>query len=267
MPRKKFAICGCSFSSKAYKLGYEGTHFSEILTNRIGWDLLNFAYHGCSNGGIRMQIQGAIKAEADFVLVIPTFFDRIEIPITGLKPDLNLHWLAFDHKLKQPSGFDPLRGMENINYISNPNPSLICENFVSLINNWPHQNRHKKPLNSETISALKSYVSYIYDPLWKKQQDQWIIEQGMLSLIKKQIDCFLVPTISLWNQLTNGPEILDKNYYTLDTDLCPFFLSNQEQYSVAKDEWKNDPGFHTTIEGQQILADRYVKLLEQKGII
>jgi hypothetical protein len=267
MSRKKFAVCGCSFSSKSPKKQYYGKHFSEILTNRIGWDLLSFAYHGCSNGGIRMQIQGAIEAKADFVLVIPTFFDRIEIPISGLKPDLNLHWLAFDHKMKEPLGYDPRKGMKNINYLENSNPSLICENLVSLINNWNHTHRHGRPLSSEIITALKNYVTYLYDPMWKKQQDQWIIEQGMLSLVNKNISCFLIPTISLWHRMPTGPEILSPYYYSLDTDLCPFEISLKEEYSVAKDEWKYDPGFHTTVEAQEVLAERYIKILVDKGII
>ena len=56
---KKLVGCGDRFSAVSKTL--PGTHYSEGLAKEIGWELLNYARRGCSNGGIRLQIQEAIK--------------------------------------------------------------------------------------------------------------------------------------------------------------------------------------------------------------
>ena len=268
MSRKKLAVCGCSFSSVATPEQHRGTHFSEIMARTLDWDLLALAYQGCSNGGIRLQMQGAIDAGADFVMVIPTFFDRIEIPTTGMKPVFNpTLWLSFDQKMKKNLGYDPEKGMDNINHTHSKQPSLICENLVSLVYNWKHAYRNRKQLDEQVVEAVKQYVSHLYDPMWKLQQDRWIIEQGMLTLVRRQRPCFMIPTLSLWPAGGQGPELLDQQYWTQDLDLCPFDYSLRPEYSVAADNWSKDPGYHTTYEAQEIMAEKYLELMQTKGII
>jgi len=58
---KKLIVCGCSFSAPSNKPQYAGTSWSEVLANKLGWNLENYARQGCSNGGIRIQIDEAIK--------------------------------------------------------------------------------------------------------------------------------------------------------------------------------------------------------------
>jgi hypothetical protein len=50
----KLMVAGCSYS--ALSKTHPGTAWSELLAGRLGWDLENLARQGCSNGGIRVQI-------------------------------------------------------------------------------------------------------------------------------------------------------------------------------------------------------------------
>jgi hypothetical protein len=34
-----------------------GTSWSEVLAKRLDWDLVNLARQGCSNGGVRIQME------------------------------------------------------------------------------------------------------------------------------------------------------------------------------------------------------------------
>ena len=42
---KKLVVCGDSFSAVSKTL--PGTHYSEVLANELGWELLNYARRGC----------------------------------------------------------------------------------------------------------------------------------------------------------------------------------------------------------------------------
>jgi hypothetical protein len=243
-----------------------GTHFSEILTKRLDWDLVNNAYRGCSNGGVRLQIAEVIKQKPDFAIIIPTFFDRTEIPVTALKPDYdNIGWADFDRIMQKYSGYDPSQGIENINYGNSTAPTLICENYNSLVHEWVHPYRKKHPISKEATQAIKDFVSYLYDANWKKQQDQWIIEHGCLELVQHNIPFVMIPTLSLWQN--EGPKLLDTKYYTLDANLyCPCFNGGKPEFSFGdyRTEHNKDPGYHTNYAGQIYLADQYQNLMKER---
>jgi hypothetical protein len=78
---KKLMVAGCSFSAMSKTL--PGTSWSEILAEKLGWDLVNLARAGCSNGGIRIQIEEIRRQQPEFAIITPTFWDRMEIPVRG----------------------------------------------------------------------------------------------------------------------------------------------------------------------------------------
>jgi len=69
--KKKLMVAGCSFS--AVSQSQPGTSWSEVLANRLDWGLVNLARQGCSNGGIRIQINEILRQKPDFAIVTPTF--------------------------------------------------------------------------------------------------------------------------------------------------------------------------------------------------
>ena len=80
-------VAGCSYSAPSQKL--PGTSWSERLADRLGWRLTNLARQGCSNGGIRIQMEEIRRQRPDFAIVTPTFWDRMEIPARGAIYDWN----------------------------------------------------------------------------------------------------------------------------------------------------------------------------------
>ncbi len=266
MTRKKLMVCGCSFSATTLKEEYFGTHFSEVLANNLDWDLVNLAYAGCSNGGIRLQIEEVIKQKPDFAIIIPSFHDRTEIPTSNLKLDWSkVFWHTLDFITRKPSAYDPMRGYDNINHRHSKNPTLICENYNSLAHNWQHPYRKTMQITDEAYQAVRDYVSYLYDSGWKKQQDRWIIEHGCLELVKNDIPFIMIPTLSLWN----GGErcsLLDEKYYTTDLAYCPCHTHSKPEYSFGDyaTEPDIDPGYHTNLEGQIYLADMYRNIMRER---
>ena len=80
-------VAGCSFS--ATTKNRDGTSWSEVLAGRLGWELVNLARQGCSNGGIRVQMDEIRRQRPDFAVIGPTFWDRMEIPAVSAPYDWN----------------------------------------------------------------------------------------------------------------------------------------------------------------------------------
>ena len=178
----KLYICGDSFSAVSKIL--PGTHWSELLAEKLGWQLVNYARRGCSNGGIRLQIEQAIQDKADFIFIVPTGWDRTEIPVSDnfyqgptnvIKSFGNFlqDWLLDQSK----SCYDPGIGVKNINYSHSEHNKMIFETIFSLAENYDHEYR-KDRLSDEKHQAIKSFVNHIYDSGWKNQLDRWIISSG-----------------------------------------------------------------------------------------
>jgi hypothetical protein len=136
---------------------------------------------------------------------------------------------------------------------------LICENYNSIVHNWEHPYRKEKAISDEAVNAVKDYVSYLYDPGWKKQQDQWIIEHGCLELVKNNIPFILIPTLALW-QGESKMKLLESKYYTTESDDCPCATHVKPEFAL-KDI---DPGYHSNYAGQEYLADRYQEIMKDR---
>jgi hypothetical protein len=259
----KLMVAGCSYSAPSKTL--PGTAWSEVMAQRLGWDLVNLARQGCSNGGVRVQIEEIRRQRPDFAVITPTFWDRMEIPASaapyipgdneqrGSAPDLQRH--LQNTKLK--NGYDRTAGIDNVNYGNNPY-RMICETIFSLAENYPHQYR-SQTISREAQTAVKHYINNLYDSEWKKQQDEWIIREGIMQLYLDGINFVVVP-ILLWpfdpNHLTQWrdafpPMIPDRN----------IMLAEMESYLPisSRHEAKEDPGYHMAPSGQVEIAENMLR--------
>lgn len=263
---KKLAVCGDSFSAVSTIL--PGTHYSELLADRLGWQLLNYARRGCSNGGIRLQIQEAIKQTADFVIIVPTGWDRMEIPVRdnfySAAENVGRSWgnLLQDFLLdNSKSGYDPAAGIGNINYDPKKTQHMIFETIFSLAENYPHEYRTDQ-LTNEKAEAIKQYINHIYDSGWKQQIDKWTLSDGVCQLHDKRIP-FSIERGMLWTNrndiLSCLPTFISPNYIRQDNEL----LGTGTYLFPLKDRNK-DPGYHSEPAGQIWIADLYEKLIREK---
>jgi len=260
----KLIVCGCSFSAPAKSL--PGTAYGEVLAKKLGWDVEILARQGCSNGGIRVQIDEVLRQKPDFAIIAPTFHDRMEIP-AGAAPyippkDENKGWNSDLQKHLQHShlnGYSKDAGINNVNYGTNPY-RMICETIFSLVENYDHPYRGAK-IDKNTQQAMKQYVNFLYDSNWKRQQDEWIIRDGIMQLFYAGIP-FLLVANNLWISDTVRaaiPNIVDDKYMTLEYEETPAYATNTWPFTT-----KEDPGYHGDPESQEYLATVYYKIITER---
>ena len=63
----KLVVCGCSWSSR--DPNYPDTEFGYFVSKELGWEYQNYGRVGCDNFSIRLQVDQAIKDQADFVII------------------------------------------------------------------------------------------------------------------------------------------------------------------------------------------------------
>ena len=181
----KLMVAGCSFSAPSQAL--PGTSWGERLAVKLGnWELANLARQGCSNGGIRIQMDEIRRQRPDFAVIGPTFWDRMEIPANSAPYDWNQ---PPSHGENPPlerhlqnrtlgNGYRREDGIRNVNYGREPS-NMICETIFTLAENFDHPYRSGK-INKTAQTAVRHYIDGIYDSEWKKQQDEWIIKHRYL---------------------------------------------------------------------------------------
>jgi len=253
-------VAGCSFSAVSQSL--PGTSWSEVLARRLDWDLVNLARQGCSNGGIRVQIDEIRRQRPDFAIVSPTFWDRMEIPARAAPYDWSQESGGWDPKLQQhlqdrtvKNGYDREDGINNVNY-GNNNYNMICETIFSLAENYPHPYRSGK-IDKNTQKGIRAYIDTIYDSNWKKQQDEWIIVEGVLQMYLDGLNFLVLPNL-LWpfdshnfNQWRDAfPKIIPDHYLALDPG-----RTTQSACGNNPCDPKNDPGYHGNEQSQIQIAD------------
>jgi len=256
-------VCGCSFSAPSKTL--PGTSYSEVLAEKLDWQLVNLARQGCSNGGIRVQIDEVIRQRPTFAIIAPTFHDRMEIPASAAPYDWAIKPTNWNTSLQQHlqntdilNGYDPSAGIDNINYGNNPY-RMICETIFSLCENYEHPYRSGK-LDKHTQEAMRAYVNYLYDSNWKLQQDQWIIRDGIVQLYQSGIP-FLLVANNLWTAETvrsEIPNMIADKYLTLDYTQTPAYATNEYPFEGE------DPGYHGNEQSQQYLAEQYYQIIQKE---
>jgi len=266
---KKLIVCGDSFSAPSKPL--PGTAYGEVLAKKLGWDVEILARQGCSNGGIRIQIDEVLRQRPDFAIIGPSPFDRIEIPASaapyvppsnenkGWGNDLQKHLTTPEVQ----NGYDPAAGIDNVNYGDN-SYRMICETIFSLVENYDHPYRAAK-IDKHTQAAVKQYVNCMYDANWKRQVDQWIIRDGIMQLHYAEIP-FLLIACNLWTSDSvreHFPDVIPDRCLTMDFEKTTAYASNKWELPIKE----KDPGYHTLPEGQEYLADTYYKIItEEFGI-
>lgn len=225
----KLVVCGCSWSAVSVLKDYKGSHFSELLANDLGAELFNFALGGASNFGIRLQLDEAIKIKPDLVIITPTYPDRIELPTDNksISNDISL---------------------------------------ADIYNPWIHKNLNKALIRTRTINDLieknyqyiKEYVAYYYQPAAKTVTDRWIIRDGITQLKQAEIKFLIQPQL-LWTDHFSAHSFLgaivpQKNI--IGNDICIFD-------NLVDSDSNFDPGFHTSLETQQLFSNRLQILIKE----
>ena len=263
-------VAGCSFNAVSRQL--PETSWSELLAKKLGWELVNIARQGCSNGGIRIQIEEIRRQRPDFAIVGATMWDRMEIPVsaapytwdqhdTGWNPPLQQHLQANNIK----NGYDRADGIDNVNY-GNNNYNMICETIFSLAERYPHPYRIGS-ISKDTQRGIRAFIDTIYDSEWKRQQDEWIIVEGIVQLYCDGIKFLFLPGL-LWNYGSPStcresvPNIIPDSCLQLDPADSPSSICNLNPCDP-----NDDPGYHGNAQSQEIIASLYYNHIESVGAL
>jgi hypothetical protein len=264
---KKLMVAGCSFSAPSRTR--PGTSWSEVMARRLGWDLVNLARQGCSNGGIRIQIEEIRRQRPDFAVVSATFWDRMEIPARSAPYDWSQQPGGWDPKLQQhlqdrtlKNGYNREDGIDNVNY-GNNNYNMICETIFSLAENYDHPYRSGR-IGKTSQQGVRAYVDTIYDNEWKKQQDEWIIREGVIQMYLDGINFLFLPNL-LWpfdpknpNQWRDAfPSIIPDRYLQLSPKRTPQVACGRHPCDP-----NNDPGYHGDDASQELIADWHLEYMK-----
>lgn len=267
----KLMVAGCSFS--AVSKTHPGTSWSEVLAKTLGWQLVNLARQGCSNGGIRVQIDEILRQRPDFAVITPTFWDRMEIPASAAPYDWTQKNQGWDPPLQRhlqnrerKNGYCRQDGINNVNY-GNNNYNMICETIFTLAENFDHPYRSGR-ITREAQTAVRHYIDAIYDSEWKKQQDEWIITQGILQMYLEGLKFLVVPALlwpfdpgnqQQWRQAF--PAIIPNHYVMTNCDQSPLSVTGNHQFDG------DDPGYHSSAQGQEIIAKNwYLRMQSDFGL-
>ena len=265
---KKLMVAGCSFMAPSNT--HPGTSFAEVMACELNWELQNLARQGCSNGGVRIQIDEIIRQRPEFAIIGPTFPNRMELPATAAPFDFSTPHLGRGAEIEQhllnpeiQYGYDAAAGIDNINY-GNNNYRMICETIFSLAENYSHDYRSSK-LDKSTNLAIKYYINHIYDANWKCQMDRWIISDGIVKMYEAGLN-FIVVTNNLWLDPVQAdadiPQLVLRKHLMLDTALCPVMVTSAYPYTGT------DPGYHGSPTSQIQLAQLYLGMMRDRfGII
>jgi len=268
---KTLMVAGCSFS--AVSRSAPGTSWSELLAQRLGWRLINLAREGCSNGGVRIQIEEIRCQHPDFAVITPTFWDRMEIPSRAAPYDWNTPRTSWDPPLQRhlqdrtlKNGYRREDGIDNVNYGHN-NYNMICETIFSLAENFPNQYR-SGDIAKDTQTAIKHYIDQIYDSNWKKQQDEWIIVGGLLEMYLDGIE-FLINPVLLWPWDPSNINLWRESIPKLIPDHCVMLDGKQSVLSIAGSYpfQGPDPGYHTSAAGQEVIANNWYDRMQARGLV
>ena len=123
--------------------------------------------------------------------------------------------------------------------------------------NYDHPYRQGR-ITKQAQTGVRYWIDSIYENAWKKQQDEWIIREGMLMMLLDGIKFIVLPSL-LWPFDANNrtqwrdafPAIIPDHYIMLDPQQSPQAVCGNNRFSGE------DPGYHSSPAGQQIIADNF----------
>ena len=259
----KLMVAGCSFSAVSQTL--PGTAWSERLAEKLGgWELVNLARQGCSNGGIRIQMDEIRRQRPDFAVIGPTFWDRMEIPANSVPYD----WTQAPSAGENPplerhlqnrtlgNGYRREDGIHNVNY-GKKQSNMICETIFTLAENFEHPYRMGR-ITKQAQNGIRHWIDSIYDNAWKKQMDEWMIREGVITMYLDDIKFLILPNL-LWPFDPNNqalwrdafPKLVPDHYINLDSAHSPQSICGNNPFNGE------DPGYHSSPAGQEIIAENF----------
>lgn len=231
MPR--LIVCGDSYMSPTSS--HPNTHFSEIVAERLGYELIAYSRGGMSNGGIAIQLDTAIRERPDLILLGTTNSDRIEFPINEPKKTeiFSVSDIYYDHANESLSN--------NVDFFVK-NPQLISTNLIEILTDHYGNTFNKCDDPDIKKDTIKQWFKHLYHPDWKWQTDRWMMYALLHQLHESKIpyiichDTLGVVHLCPWlkdNTLTNNINIIIEMQNEKYGHATPYHTSTDAQIIIA----------------------------------
>lgn len=249
--------CGDSYMAPIYGDDdeYSDTHFTQIVANALGRELVVFARSGMSNGGICLQIEAAIKAKPDLIIIGTTFSDRTEIAVnspTNSNRHLPLHSI-FYYAYDKDSNFKlPQDGVPWYQWHKNSKPTLVSESIVNLLNFQDYKvnpTYMSLPDIDIKVNSVKQWFDHLYHPVWKHKIDSWCLAAVVAKL-----------------QASGIPYIVAHEVVKIDLPI-PDEHTTSKHFETYKKIPDRDPGYHTTVGAQQKIAKLVLDHIKKHNLL
>jgi hypothetical protein len=213
----KIVVCGDSFCAAPtipiLSVG-ERAHFSQMLQDQHGHEVVNLAHGGMSNVGIWFQIREAIKLQPQLIVYNQTWSARIELMLN--KQD-----------------FDVEKGLKNFIYsnscYSSTGTKHVGDTKTGTVLSTAWQGLKDNPfvsINDEQVSAVDLYLKHLYNDALVTEIDNWMFEYWHEQIVKNNI----VPL--KFNDEYIGKPAYD--FYELKGMIdCPFHTDRETQQVIA----------------------------------
>jgi hypothetical protein len=236
---KTLYVCGDSFVTPSSVV--PNTHFTEILAKKFGYDLKVLSHGGMSNNGICLQVEYAIKNNASFVIISPTYYDRFDLPIIDKKTPYDVNDLFYP-------------GDTYASFVDDINRSLISGALLNY-EDW-HVNSLIRRIKGikEKSHQLKEYFSKLYNPVWKQQQDIWALYATLHKLHVSAIPYLIV--LSKYDLLSEFNWLNETNYTLPLNEII-------DRVTLFKKSNMPDHGYHTSSKDQIYIAERLLMHMEK----
>lgn len=223
---------------------YKGTHFSELLAEKLGYELIVYAKPGSSNGGICVQIEEAIRSKPDLIIFGQTVADRIEFKVAEHPEEFRWPWATDNSEVR----LSELIGDHAVN------PTLMSDNLHSLLYetdnypdtaHWLQSNLVRYGVDitesdaRDKVNAVKDWFMYVYSLRMKKQIDMWTLYAVQHKLHLSGIPALKV--IDLFHYDTPWYPCITKGYGPADRFTAPdyphadYHTSLETQHDILRD--------------------------------
>lgn len=206
MNNTKVIVCGDSFMTADAR--YPGEHFSEVLIDTYGYEVLNLARGGMSNVGICFQLEQAIKLNPHMILYNTTDANRTAFPIDRFDPNKGLKNIRYTDSVSASCGNS---------FVGDESSPVIDDVLISLNDDtcWTTLGKKKKyNLTEDQKTAIKYYTIYLHN-----EQFNEILQSWMLNYWKFEARSRLIPIFHVFNEIYHiwrHPEFLkgDRVFHT-----------------------------------------------------
>lgn len=249
----KLAVCGCSWS--CIDKEHPEIEFGHFISKQLNAEYYNLAKPGCSNFGIALQIDYALKHyDPDVFIINATTITRDEFKLKDSERyDPKLGWdnVDFDHVI-----IEKLKDEHAPGYGKDYNPTILIDSYGSIFNENLDKSladnnilsRYEKVFDSNTFEALKKNFLYFYDADIQRHKQQMILQYALYKLQLNNKKFVFSPNTFDWAE---GYDMVNPDVYSKEATEWDIPETNLQTKGIADylevcDElwggWEHSPG-------------------------